>query len=281
METTTKISKRTVTKYDAQFYLEVHRSNLGIPTPPTSTANDDTPHANKRRRLSPPSSDTASIFSKDGAGEQDTPPSSATPETMSLRLIIPQPVLTKEDHRTLAIRRAAAERWRPKLQKPFPQRKEINEAYKLKLMRHYTASTTSTESNYIKPCIDISPRVNKLRERFPRMLTSIDKLRVLAPDFALAVSSTPIQDRKAEDNILQLMENKNITRSEKAQRLAWQSFSATERDRIDRGREAMMESGLVMGDLYKENHGAKNGLPEWRKRHTGKFSKEKQMKKLI
>jgi hypothetical protein len=43
----------------------------------------------------------------------------------------------------------------------------------------------------------------------------------------------------------------------------------------------MMESGLVMGDLYKENHGAKNGLPEWRKRHTGKFSKEKQMKKLI
>ncbi|EAT84384.2 hypothetical protein SNOG_08108 [Parastagonospora nodorum SN15] len=83
------------------------------------------------------------------------------------------------------------------------------------------------------------------------------------------------QGRKSEENNMQLKMNKNITKSEAAQRLAWKSFSATERDRIDRGREAMMESGLIVDDLNSEQRGTKNGLPEWRKKNTGKFAREK------
>lgn len=84
-----------------------------------------------------------------------------------------------------------------------------------------------------------------------------------------------VQDFKTMDDHMRLRVNKDITRSERVQRLAWKSFSATERDRVDRGREAMMESGLVVEDLVKESRGAKNGLPEWKKCTTGRFAKEK------
>jgi len=275
MDTPARTSKRAMTKYDAQFYSEVFNSSLGMPTPPTSTANDDTANTNKRRRLTPPTRlDTPFISSGEGHGKQDTSYSSTPPETMSLRVTIPEPVVTKEDHRTLAIRRAAAQRWVSKLQGPFPKRKEIGEAYKLKLMRHYTSPTTSSEPNFIKPRIDVSPRVDRLRQQFPRVLTSIPKLRLLVPGSMHFAPPRATQDRKHEDN-MQLKMNKTITKSEAAQRLAWQSFSATEKDRIDRGREAMMESGLITDDLISERCGTRNGLPEWRKKITGKFAREK------
>lgn len=275
METPARISKRTMTKYDAQFYSEVFNSSLGMPTPPTSTANDDTAHANKRRRLTPLAGlDTPCISSREGHGNREASYLSTPPETMSLRVTIPEPVVTKEDQRTLAIRRAAAQRWIPKLQNPFPKRGEIGEAYKLKLMRHYTSPTTSSEPNFIKPHIDVSPRVDGLRQKFPRVLTSIPKLRLLVPDSMHLAPPRATQDRKLEDN-MQLKMNKNITKSEAAQRLAWQSFSATEKDRIDRGREAMMESGLITDDLISERRGTRNGLPEWRKKNTGTFAREK------
>jgi hypothetical protein len=191
---------------------------------------------------------------------------------MSLRLIIPREEVTKDDHRTLAIRRAAAERWKPKLQNPYPRSKEIGSAYKLKLLRHYASSQTSSEPNFVKPRIDVSPRVNKLIARFPKMNTSHTGRAPPAPGFAALEHPSPAQDLQRQQDFALLRANKAITRSDEAQKLAWKSFSNTEKDRIDRGREAMMESGLVMDDLFRENRGQENALPEWRKLHTGRFA---------
>lgn len=72
-----------------------------------------------------------------------------------------------------------------------------------------------------------------------------------------------------------LRANMSITKSEYAQRLAFQCFSVPEPGRIDRGREAMMVSGLREVDLTKEALDMQNKLPEWRKKRTGKFAGEK------
>jgi hypothetical protein len=268
-------TRRTVTKYDMQFCVDIYSYSTGMPTPPTSTANDESTPANKKRRLTPPDRGLTSRSSASQPDQVLTPAASSPPETMSLRLIIPHPVLTKEDHRSLAIRRAAAERWESKLQKPFPKRKEVSEAYSLKLMRHYPSPTASPESNFVKPHIDISPRVITLLERFPRLCTSNQDLQVPATQFTPTAPHIIARDVRTMDGRMRLRINKDITKSEQAQRLAWQSFSATERDRIDRDREAMMESGLVMEDLINETRGVDNGLPEWKKRKTGRFAKEK------
>jgi hypothetical protein len=208
----------------------------------------------------------------------ETPQSSAPVETMSLRLTIPKEELTKDEQRTLSIRRAAAERWKSKLQNPFPKSKEINSAYKMKLLRHYRSTVPSPEPDFIKPRIEASPRVTKLLQKFPKMHASNSARPPPAPGFAPLEHPTPAQILHRENDYMQLRANKNITKSEWAQRLAWQSFSATENDRIDRGREAMMESGLVADDLVKEDRGLRNGLPEWRKAYTGQFAKEEVLK---
>ncbi|KAL5120668.1 hypothetical protein ACEQ8H_001417 [Pleosporales sp. CAS-2024a] len=273
MDHTTKPSKRTVTKYDAQFYSDISQRKRGMPTPPTSTANGDTTHANKRQRLSSQGPSTPFSLVED-ASVRNTPPASPPLQTMSLRVTIPQPAVTSGDRRTQAIRRAAAERWKPKLQQPFPKRREIVDAYTLKLMRHYAGSSTTPEPSFVRPMINTSPRVDKLRHRFPSLLTRSIRSDVTIAVSIAATAQTPnaicTQDRSNEE----LNKNKSITRSEYAQRLAWQSFSATEQDREDCGREALMESGLVVDELIKEHSGIKNCLPEWRQRYTSKFSSE-------
>jgi hypothetical protein len=244
--------------------------------PPVSATDYNTSQANKRRRLSLPKSSSSSSTKSNTSGQVDldTPPSSAPRPTMSLRLTIPQPELNKEDQRKFAIRRVAAERWKSKLQRPFPLGREIREAYKLKLMRHYTNPSTPSMPDFIKPRIDHSPRVTGLLKQFPLLNTSNTGPRGPALGAAPALPPTTVQILKTEQDYMQLTANKSITRSEDAQRLAWKNFSATESDRIDRGREAMMESGLVVDDLVKEDRGLKNGLPEWKKLHTGKFAAE-------
>ena len=72
-----------------------------------------------------------------------------------------------------------------------------------------------------------------------------------------------------------LRANMSITKSEYAQRLAFQCFSVPEPGRIDRGREAMMVSGLREVDLSNEALDLPNKLPEWKKRRTGKFAGKK------
>jgi hypothetical protein len=260
---------------------EIYRRGFDMPTPPASTANYETGRVNKRRRLSPPGSNPSPSTRpiRDGEADLYTPPTSAPLETISLRLTIPHDKPTKENRRTLAIRRAAAERWKPKLQKPFPKCKEISNAYKLKLLRHYPKPLHYSEPNFIKPHIDISPRVTSLLRKFPKVDTSASSPPSSAAGFAPVGQPTPTQILQTEEDYTRLRQNKLITRSEQAQQLAWKSFSTTEKDRIDRGREAMLESGLVVNDLIKEDKGLRNGLPEWRKMRTGRFAKKNQIRR--
>jgi hypothetical protein len=257
---------------------EEHQQSLTMVTPAVSDASYNTEHRSKRQRPSPPYPDAASNIYQSGEASLITPPSSTPPETMSLRLIIPQLQPTKGDQRALANREAAAKRWIPKLQRPFPKRKEISEAYNLKLMRHYpspvtsqiinqttstvTASTTSLEPNFIKPHIDVSPRVINLLKGFPKVYTPDSDVHASTRSYASIASTASTEIiYTGKDNML-LQENKSITSHNFGQRLAWHCFSATERDRIDRGREAMMVSGLAQDDLAKERKGVHNGLPE-------------------
>lgn len=199
------------------------------------------------------------------------------PATASLRVVIPHRVLTKDDHRNIKIRQAAALRWIPKLRNPFPKRKEINEAYNLKLMRHYRHLTTTTpELNFVKPLIDTSPRVTRLLRQFPTAIStsSGQKLEAGNPPGTYCGLDQITRLRQDAEN---LQINKRITKSESARRLAWQSFSSTEKERIDNGRQALIESGLAVEDLEKEHRGIQNGLPEWKKRYTGKYAKERKL----
>jgi hypothetical protein len=234
--------------------------------------------ATKRRRLSPPTLEASlECDAADPVPTLLTPPKSAkTPRTLSLRLIIPYTEPSKEEQRTLAIRRSCARRWQTKLQRPFPLQSEIKQAYKLKLMRHYPNTLITTEPDFVKPRIDFSPRVDRLLRRFPlptyRTVDQDSRSDIVRPVYYYQALSTRARDvREAEASNISLQYNMTVTASEYAQRLAWKNFSTTERNRIDRGREAMLQSGLRTDDLDLEVQGRRNKLPEWRKKYTSRF----------
>jgi hypothetical protein len=239
---------------------------------PTSEASSDSATAYKRLRLSPPSSSVSTDTKR--RSDLPTPPSSPPLErvvrTMRLKLEIPKPELTKEEQRALKLRPLYAQRWRPKLQRPFPKNKEIKDAYKYKLMRHYTDPLAPAISNFFKPRIDRSPRVENLLKRFPLPATSFGASNTETGNSREAMLAEWARTRT---QIEQLRNNMRITSSESAQKLAWEAFSSREQDRVDRGREAMMQSGLWSDDLLKESYGVANELPEWRKTRTGRFAK--------
>lgn len=226
----------------------------------------------KRQRLPPLTSATKTEFYDISGSIARTPAMITPPATASLSVVIPQPVLTKDDHRNIKFRQAAALRWKPRLRKPFPKRREITEAYNLKLMRHYKRSNKLPEPNFIKPRIDTSPRVMKLLRQFPAAGLPIMGRQRLEAGNPPGTYATTAQISQLEQDAGNLQMNKRITSSEYGRQLAWQSFSATERDRIDNGRRALIESGLVAEDLIKERQGVKNGLPEWKKQFTGKYA---------
>lgn len=239
---------------------------------------DDTTseHSRKIPRLSPTTSAATNESCHSNRSSIYTPSLVTPPATASLRVRIPQPMLTKEDHRNIKIRQAAARRWVPKLRKPFPKQGEITEAYNLKLMRHYTPSTTKPEPNVVKPRIDTSPRVMNLLRQFP-VLNPASNGQTLEAGNPVGTYTTNAQTAQLRQDANNLQINKMILRSENARRLAWQSFSATEKDRRDNGRRALMESGLATDDLIKEKRGIKNGLPEWKKRYTGRYAAERKV----
>ncbi|KAF2633671.1 hypothetical protein BU25DRAFT_464851 [Macroventuria anomochaeta] len=216
----------------------------------------DTGSTKRQRTLSP--STTASSGLRLSIPHEDappTPPASARVRgTMALRLVIPQEQISREQQKKLSRHRADAERWKPKLQRPYPRTTEIEKAYPFKLMRHYPDATTRIQPNFVRPSIDKSPRVSRLLEQFPLIDTA----------------------QSAREAHVELQTNIHITETEHAQRLAWQSFSRTERDRVDRGREAMIQSGLFTDDLRLETVGRQNRLPEWKKPWTGRFARERQ-----
>jgi hypothetical protein len=247
----------------------------GCQHPATSGVDSDTTTAFKRRRLSP----TNLSISTDIARNSDllTPPLSPPPElaarTMRLKLEIPRPEISKEEQTKLKMRQSYARRWIPKLQRPFPKNTEIKEAYQYKLMRHYTDPLAPAISDFIKPRIDRSPRVESLLKRFPILPNS-----GASSSAAYATTAKTSRAHKGDGsnevtNNRELQQNMSITSSVSAQKLAWEAFSSREQDIIDRGREAMMQSGLWTDDLARENVGMANELPEWRKTRTGRFAR--------
>lgn len=203
--------------------------------------------------------------------------------TMTLKLIIPQSSTDREEQRKLNRHRADAERWKSKLQRPYPKLSEIKTAYPLKLLRHYPDANILTQPNFVRPRIEESVRVSRLLKQFPLINTrhagkTGDEERspsLTSPiDQAIPLSTRKETFKEARSAHVGLRANEHITGSEEAQRLAWQSFSVPEKGRIDRGREAMMLSGLVADDLKLEADGERNRLPEWRKSHTGRFAEE-------
>lgn len=204
-----------------------------------------------------------------------TPPNSPPflqPHTVRLCLDIPHKVPTKDEQQTLERRRASAQRWKPKLQRPYPSKKEIRDAYQYKLMRHYKNSLAPVEANFIKPRIDRSPRVERLLQRYPLLSTAISKGS--CEDNALEASEVLGGSEDIAKQMFQLKINQGITQSEHARRLAWKNFSLVEWDRVDRGREAMLDSGLWEEDLEKERKGLANQLPEWKKARTDRFARQ-------
>ena len=205
---------------------------------------------------------------------------------MTLKLVIPREQISHEQQRKLDRHRADAERWKPKLQRPYPKLTEIKNAYPLKLMRHYPDATAHIQPNFVRPRIDKSPRVSGLLQQFP-LITTTQPVRS-APADGIPSPATPLDQaiplsarvhdlNEARSAHAELQTNIQMTETEHAQRLAWQSFSLPEQGRVDRGREAMIQSGLVTDDLSLEAVGRQNRLPDWKKPWTGRFTMDRQV----
>lgn len=117
----------------------------------------------------------------------------------------------------------------------------------------------------------------KLLTRFP-LHKGCHSTRIDNPSSPSATpSSSASASASLDEDIQALKRNKQITRSEEANFLAFQSFAYVELtdEGVDAEREAMLESGLRSEDLVLERAGIKNHLPEWRKRNTGHFNGQK------
>ncbi|OAG16253.1 hypothetical protein CC77DRAFT_900293, partial [Alternaria alternata] len=186
-----------------------------------------------------------------------------------LSLKIPGKEISKEEDKTPKTRAATAERREPKLKRPFPKkREEIKDPNKMKLTRHYTTNdpTPLSKLPVIRPPIARSIPVEKLLESL-----SVPDPTKNADDTKRIRLAT--QTRRDERQNEMLKQNKSITESDYAIRLAWSCFSSNEKDRVGRERMGMMISGLEWDDLANEKKGVPNNLPEWRKTNTGRFAK--------
>ncbi|KAI8937223.1 hypothetical protein NX059_006432 [Plenodomus lindquistii] len=244
------------------------KRRLEDPGTPTF-ASGQTPGSKFKRQRTIPSNYDGSLYTPPVSPLTCPPPQ----RTMSLRLSIPHEEPTKAELRALKLRVGAAVRWQSKLQRPYPSRSEIREAYQYKLMRHYTAPQATPEPNFVKPHIDRSPRVDKLRICFPVLNTSFAGSPTNSNSKKADMPSSPTP---AE---LQLRYNKDVTRSKEVRRSAWKNFSSREDGRKDRGREAMMLSGLPDEELRKESYRQPNKLPDWKKEFTSKFAKSEKESK--
>ena len=215
-----------------------------------------------------------------GKDIQPTPPSSVTATaTMALKLTIPQKQLTSDELAKLNRHRSDAERWKPKLQRRYPNNTEIQRAYPMKLLRHYPKSSLQPDPDFVRPKIDKSPRISRLLEQFPLLESTKRPLTTDSPMASpvTSVSAIPLSALRAnleyaEVSNAELQWNKYLTETEESQYLAWRNFSLPEQNRIDDWREDMVHSGLEDYDLYLEMNGWQNQLPDWKKPWTGKFA---------
>ncbi|CAN9145179.1 unnamed protein product [Alternaria alternata] len=190
-----------------------------------------------------------------------------------LSLEIPQKEIPKEEDKTPKTRVIAAERREPKLKRPFPKKRQIKDSNKMKLMRHDTTNDPTPLSklpiirpSIIRPPIARSARVNKLLES----LSVPDPTKNADGTKRIRLAT---QTRRDERQNEMLKQNKSITESDYAVRLAWSCFSSNEKSRVGRERMGVMISGLEWDDLANEKKGVPNNLPEWRKTNTGRFAK--------
>ncbi|CAN9288900.1 unnamed protein product [Alternaria alternata] len=185
-----------------------------------------------------------------------------------LSLEIPQKEIPKEEDKTPKTRAAAAERCEPKLKRPFPKKREMKDSNKMKLMRHDTTNdpTPLSKLPIIRPHIARSARVDKLLES----LSVPDPTKNADGTKRIRLAT---QTRRDERQNEMLKQNKSITESDYAVRLAWSCFSSNEKSRVGRERMGMTISGLEWDDLANEKKGVPNNLPEWRKTNTGRFAK--------
>ncbi|KAJ4994132.1 hypothetical protein SVAN01_00609 [Stagonosporopsis vannaccii] len=262
------------------------------PSPDDGASSDDcnTPKAGPAKHQRTLSLDVVSPpkfpLSNPGADCPPTPPSSvAGVATMALKLVIPIDQISPEQQKTLKRHRADAERWKPKLQRPYPKRTETKNAYPLKLMRHYPDTTGAVQPDFIKPQINKSPRLTHLLQQFPfvdttqhvrRVATEDTSGLITPPGLAVPMCARGKDLKRARLEHIQLHSNIQVTRTEYAQHLAWKSFSLPEQGRLDHGREAMVLSGLPTADLREEGMGHPNVLPDWRKPWTGHFATRQQ-----
>ncbi|CAI6340317.1 unnamed protein product [Periconia digitata] len=239
-------------------------------------------HSTKRPRLdsyptntfsNPSSSSRSDIDSGYFSGSLATPSPSANTTNnrkVSLKLIIPDHVLTRTEKRQLAVRRTAAIKWERsgKLQRPEPDQKEISSSYNLKLMRHYPAADadpsesthTASQDCFVKPIIQKSSRVTNLLANYP-----YGTVPTKHPDASSSRGSL------VGGGIQDLQRNRQITENTLGTQLAWRSFSWPDRGE----REIMVESALGTDDLEREIRGLPNSLPEWKKFKTSQFAKQK------
>jgi hypothetical protein len=200
-----------------------------------------------------------------------------------LSLEVPQKEIPKEEDKTPKTRVIAAERREPKLKRPFPKKRQIKDSNKMKLMRHDTTNDPTPLSKLpiirppiIRPPIIRPPIIRPPIARSARVNKLLESLSV--PDPTKNADGTKrirlaTQTRRDERQNEMLKQNKSITESDYAVRLAWSCFSSNEKSRVGRERMGMIISSLEWDDLANEKKGVPNNLPEWRKTNTGRFAK--------
>ncbi|KAH7380189.1 hypothetical protein BKA66DRAFT_571262 [Pyrenochaeta sp. MPI-SDFR-AT-0127] len=161
---------------------------------------------------------------------------------------------------------------KPKQKRPFSGRRKVSDTSSCKRIGQNTNQHAVPASNFIKPQINKSRRVDKLLKQFSPLSTSSIKTEP-----GLEVNDNTSLKPLKPAIISDLKRNKRITKSDYAKRLAWEIFSLREHDRDDRGLNAMIKSGLRESEMEKDLMGHQNKLPEWRKLRTGKFAMERLM----
>ncbi|KAF2000119.1 hypothetical protein P154DRAFT_599549 [Amniculicola lignicola CBS 123094] len=179
---------------------------------------------------------------------------------IALRLEIPKdPAPTTQQKRVVAIRKAAAARWRPKLQRDFPSEDEVKRAYTGKLLRHYVG--TGPEAAPVLPPIKKSARVMTLLRSFPQSLSGLKSKHAESVKALLAQKCAVQRDKEILKRNLKIINDNDNTTA-----LAARCFG-----KMTEWHNQWL-TGFADEDLRKEEKGAENKLPEWKKWKTGRFA---------
>ncbi|KAH3939687.1 hypothetical protein HBH98_244170 [Parastagonospora nodorum] len=204
----------------------------------------------------------------------ETPTVAKPGKTKELRVTVPRADHGIVKNKTLNERRASRSK-HAKLQQPYLSLTELNAAPNLALVRHYPRQPhdANGEDNFVKPRIQTSARVKGLLRNYPiTSAADYSDIEYASDDFNLRprLDTGGVKTQVVVNRTLAL--NEYHTGGRKAKRIAWECFATEETDRVDRGREAMIVSGLLTTDLDAEEDGRPNHLPPWRQWSTNKLA---------